>query len=153
MCFNINMINLLLDKLRLIAQNRSIRDYENKSEKDLIKALSETNPKIKIDKKKLEEIRKYFNKLWHTFCKKEIDKYREAFYDIKNYRYLSASEIKEAGKNLNEFKKSLKFKHFHSDVDSVDYDDLYNYDDDDDFANDNEYRTIGSIEKLFKNHY
>ena len=48
------MINLLLDKLRLIAQNRSIRDYENKSEKDLIKALSETNPKIKIDKKKLE---------------------------------------------------------------------------------------------------
>ena len=45
MRFNINMINLLLDELRLIAQNRNIRDYENKSEKDLIKALSE--PKLK----------------------------------------------------------------------------------------------------------
>ena len=45
--FNINMINLSLDELRLIAQNRNIRDYENKSEKDLIKALSEPKPKNK----------------------------------------------------------------------------------------------------------
>ena len=29
-----------------------MRDYENKSQKDLIKALSEPKPKIKIDKKK-----------------------------------------------------------------------------------------------------
>ena len=50
-CFNINMINLSLDELRLIAQNRNIKDYENKSEKNLIKALSEAKPKIKIDKK------------------------------------------------------------------------------------------------------
>ena len=35
------MINLSLDELRLIGQNRNIRGYENKSEKDLIKALSE----------------------------------------------------------------------------------------------------------------
>ena len=34
------MINLSLDELRLTAQNRNTRDYENKSEKDLIKALS-----------------------------------------------------------------------------------------------------------------
>ena len=40
------MINLSLEELRLIAQNRNIRDYENKSEKDLIKALSEPKPKI-----------------------------------------------------------------------------------------------------------
>ena len=53
MCININMINLWLDELRLIAQNRNIRDYENKSEKDLIKALSKPKPKIKIDKKKV----------------------------------------------------------------------------------------------------
>ena len=39
------------------------------------------------------------------FSKKEIDKYREPFYDIKNYRYLSASEIKETRKNLNKLKK------------------------------------------------
>ena len=152
MRFNINMINLSLDELKLIAESRNIRDYENKSEKDLIKALSEPKPKIRINKKKLEEIRKDFNELRHKFSKKEIDKYRKAFYDIKNYRYLSASEIKEVGKNLNELKKSLRFKKFHGDIDSVDYDDLNNYDDDD-FANDDEYRKIGSIRRLFKNDY
>ena len=152
MRFNINMINLSLDELKLIAESRNIRDYENKSEKDLIKALSEPKPKIRINKKKLEEIRKDFNELRHKFSKKEIDKYRKAFYDIKNYRYLSASEIKEVGKNLNELKKSLRFKKFHGDIDSVDYDDLNNYDDDD-FANDDEYRKIGSIRRLLKNDY
>ena len=77
------MINLSLDELRLIGQNRNIRDYENKSEKDLIKALSKPKPKIRINKNKLEEIRKNFNELRHTFSKKEVDKYRKAFYDIK----------------------------------------------------------------------
>ena len=96
------MINLSLDELRLIAQNRNTGDYEDKPEKYLIKALSEPKPKIKIDKKKLEEIRKDFNELRHRFSKKEIDMYRKAFYDLKNYGYLSASEIKEAGKNLTQ---------------------------------------------------
>ena len=144
------MINLSLDELKLIAQSRNISDYENKSEKDLVKALSKPKPKIRINKKKLEEIRKYFNELRHKFSKKEIDKYRKAFYDIKNYRYLSASEIKEVGKNLNELKKSLRFKKFHGDIDSVDYDDLDNYDYNYDFADDDEYRKIGSIRTLFK---
>ena len=98
--FNINIINLSLDELKLVAKNRNITDYENKSEKDLIKVLSEPKTKIRIDKKKLEEIRKDFNELRHKFSKKEIDKYRKAFYDIKNYRYLSVSEIKEAKKIL-----------------------------------------------------
>ena len=88
------MINLSLDELKLVAKNRNITDYENKSEKDLIKVLSEPITKIRIDKKKLEKIRKDFNELRHKFSKKEIDKYRKAFYDIKNYRYLSVSEIK-----------------------------------------------------------
>ena len=144
------MINLLLDELTLIAQSRNIRDCKNKSKRDLIKALSKPKPKIRINEKKLEEIRKDFNKLRHKFSKKEIDKYRKAFYDIKNYRYLSASEIKEVGKNLNELKKSLRFKKFHGDIDSVDYDDFDNYDDNYDFADDDEYRKIGSITTLFK---
>ena len=50
------MVSLSLDKLRVIAQNRNMRNYENKSEKDLIKTLSEPKPKIRINKKKLEEI-------------------------------------------------------------------------------------------------
>ena len=74
-----NMTNLSLDELKLISQNRNIRDYENKSEKDLIKTLSEPKPKIKINKKKLEEVRKDFNELRHKFSKKEINEYRKAF--------------------------------------------------------------------------
>ena len=52
------MINLSLDELKLIAQNRNITEYENKSEKDLIKALSEPKPKIKIDKKSYKKLEK-----------------------------------------------------------------------------------------------
>ena len=79
---NINMINLLLDELKLIAENRNIKDYKNKSEKDLTKLLSEPKPKIIINKKKLEETKKDFSKLRHKFSEKEIDKYRKSFYDI-----------------------------------------------------------------------
>ena len=112
------MINLSLNELKLIAQYRNISDYENKSKKDLIKALSE--PKRGINKKKLEEIRKDFYKLRHKFSKKEADKYRKVFYDIKNYRHLSESEIEEIRKNFNELEKSLMFKKFHGDIDSAD---------------------------------
>ena len=118
----------------------------------MIKALSEPKPKIKINKKKLEEIRKDFYELRHKFSREEIDRYRKAFYDIKNYRHLSASEIREARKNLNESKKSLRFKKFHGGIDTVDYDDVdnyhYNYNDSDD--DDDEYKKIGSIRRLFK---
>ena len=144
------MINLSLDELRLIAQNRNKRNYENKSEKDLTKALSEPKPKIRINKKKLEEIRNKFYELRHKFSKKEVDKYRKAFYDIKNYRHLSTSEMEEAKKSFVELRTSLRFKKFHGDIDSVDYDDLDNYDDIYDFADDDEYRKIGSFRRLFK---
>ena len=33
------MINVSLDELKLVAKNRNIRDYENKSKEDLIKEL------------------------------------------------------------------------------------------------------------------
>ena len=48
---NIRMINLLLDEVRLIAQIRNISNYENKSKEDLIKALSEPKPEIKLETK------------------------------------------------------------------------------------------------------
>ena len=136
---NIRMINLSFDELRLIAQIRNISDYENKSKEDLIKALSEPKPEtpkpkpetkpkqtskpkpkpepepkieVKVNKKRLEKIRKDFDELRHKFSKKEIKEYRKAFYNVKNYKNLSISEIKEAAKNLKELKKSLRFKKF-----------------------------------------
>ena len=80
------MINLSLNKLKLIAQYRNISDYESKSKEDLVKALSKPKPKPKIgiNKNKLEEIRKDFVKVRNKFSKKEEDKYRIVFYDIKN---------------------------------------------------------------------
>ena len=45
------MINLSLNELKLLPQYRSIKDYENKSEDDLIKILNETR-KISLSKRK-----------------------------------------------------------------------------------------------------
>ena len=48
------IINLSLNELKLIVQNTNMSDYENKSEKDLIKELSGPKPKIRINKKKIK---------------------------------------------------------------------------------------------------
>ena len=124
------MINLSLDKLKLIAQNRSIQGYENKSEDDLMKILSEPKPKASITKKKLKEMEKDFSELRHKFSKKEIDKFRKSFYNIKNHKNLYASETKEAEKNLVELEESLQLIKF--------FDDDYNDD-----------KKLNSIKKLF----
>ena len=108
------MINLSFDELRLIAQIRNISDYENKSKEDLIKALSEPKPEtpkpepkpeIRVNKRKLKKLRKDFDELRHKFSKKEIDRYRKAFYVAKNKKYLFESEIKKANKSFNKLKK------------------------------------------------
>ena len=112
----------------------------------------EPEPKIEVktNKRKLEKLRKDFDELRHKFSKKEIDRYRKAFYVAKNKKYLSESEIKKTNKNLTKLKKSLRFKKFRGNIDSVNYEDLDNYDYNYDFADDDEYRKIGSIRKLFK---
>ena len=83
------MINLSFDKLRLITQIRNISDYENKSNKNLIKAKLETKPKpetkpqttkpepkpqkpkpepeIRVNKRKVKKLRKDFDELRHKF--------------------------------------------------------------------------------------
>ena len=97
-----------------MVQIRNISDYENKSKENLIKALSETKPQttkpepkpqtpkpeskpqtpkpkpeIRVNKRKLKKLRKDFDKLRPKFSKKEIDRYRKAFYVAKNKKYLS----------------------------------------------------------------
>ena len=107
-------------------------------------------PEIRANKKKLKKLRKDFDELRHKFDKKEIDRYRKAFYDVKNYENLSISKIKKASKSLTKLKKSLRFKKFRGNIDSVNYEDIDNYDYNYDFADDDEYRKIGSIRTLFK---
>ena len=48
------MINLSFNELKLIVQYKNISDYENKSKEDLIKALREQKPKLRINKTKLK---------------------------------------------------------------------------------------------------
>ena len=60
------------------------------------------------------------------------------------------SKIEETRKKLNELEKRLMFNKFHGDIDSINYDDLDNYDYNYDFADDDEYGKTGSITTLFK---
>ena len=55
-------------------------------------------PEIRVNKKKFKKLRKDFDELRHKFSKKEIDRYRKAFYVAKNKKYLSESEIKKTKK-------------------------------------------------------
>ena len=83
---NIRMIrtaNLSLDELKLIPQNRNISDYKNKPKKKLVKAISEPKPKIKTNKKKLEELRKDFDKLRHKFSQTEAISIEKFFMILK----------------------------------------------------------------------
>ena len=61
---NIRMVNSSLNsslnELKLIAEHRNISDYENKSEKDLIKALRGLKQKLGINKNKLKKFKKIF---------------------------------------------------------------------------------------------
>ena len=69
------MIKLSFNELKLIAENRNIRDYENESKEELIKELSESKPKLGIKRSKLKEIKEDFCNLRHRFSKKDLDKY------------------------------------------------------------------------------
>ena len=77
------MIDLSLNELKLIAKSRSIKDYENKSEDDLIKTLREPKPKINLSKNKIKEIKKDFSELRYGFSKSKINEFRRSLYNIK----------------------------------------------------------------------
>ena len=101
------MINLPLNELKLMAKIRSVKDYKNKFEEDLIKILSEPKPKINLSKKIIKQIKKDFSRLRYGFSKSKINQFRGSLYNIKNIKNLSAPEIKETEKNLFELEKSL----------------------------------------------
>ena len=58
---------------------------------------------IRVNKKKLKKLRQDFDKLRYKFSKKEIDRYRKAFYIAKNKKYLSKLEIKKTNKSFYKF--------------------------------------------------
>ena len=119
------MISLSLNRLKLIAENRGIKDYENKSE-ELIKILSEPEPKISI-----ESIRRKFNESRDRFSKSKTREIRRNLYEKGNKNILSIPEIKVTEKNLLELEKNIsKLKKY------------YNY-------NDIEYGRVQDVKTLF----
>ena len=60
-------LNLSLNELRLRAKHINISDYEDKSTKDLIKALRGPKPKLGIKKNKSKNIKEDFYNLRHKF--------------------------------------------------------------------------------------
>ena len=76
----------------------------------MIKALTGSIPSLGIKNNKLKEIKEDFYNLRYKFSKKDADKYRKLFYDIKNYRHLSELKIEEIRKTFNKLEKSLNFK-------------------------------------------
>ena len=55
-------------------------------------------PQIRLNQKKLKTLRKDFDELRHKVDKQEIERYRNGFYDAKNYENLAVSTIKMASK-------------------------------------------------------
>ena len=115
------MINLSLHEIKLIAKSRSIKDYRNKSENDLIKILSEPKPKINLSKKKIKEIKKDFSELRYGFSKLKINEFSISLYNLKKQKNLSTPEIKETEKNLLELEKSLSSLKKYYDYDNTEY--------------------------------
>ena len=144
-------LNLSLNELRLMAEHRNISDYENKSAKDLIKALRGSRSRLGIKKNRLKEIKEDFHYLRHKISKKDADKYRKLFYDIKNYRHLSEIEIQETRKNFNKLEKSLNFKKPRNNINTINYEDLNNDKElNAEDADDDKYRKVGSVRRLFE---
>ena len=88
----------------------------------------------------------------HKFCKKDADKYRKHFYDIKNYRNFSELEINEIREKFNKLEKSLNFiKNFCNNVSTIHYEDLnsdkeLNVED----ADDDKYKKNGIVRRLLE---
>ena len=104
------MIYLSLKDLKALAKSRNIKDYENKSYEDLLNLLNDTN--ISVSKKKLKEIEKDFNELRHNFFKKEIDKYRKSFYNVKNHGGIYTPKMKEVEEDLSKLEESIQSTKF-----------------------------------------
>ena len=140
----------IINELRLIAEHRNISDYENKSAKDLMKALRGSKPKLGIRKNKFKEIKEDFYNLSHEFSKKDADKYRKLFYDIKSYRHLFELEIEERRKKSTKKEKILNFKKPRNNINTIHCED-FNSDKDINLedVDDDEYRKIGSVRRLF----
>ena len=87
------MINLSLDKLKLIAKSREA--YIANIYRHILQTFSKPEPKINIEK-----IRKKFNQSRDIFSKSKVKEIKRNIYEIENKNNLSTPEIKETEKKI-----------------------------------------------------
>ena len=80
--------------MKLIAKSRDIKNYENKTEDDLIKILNKLKIKISLYKKIIKEIRGKFNEWRYKFSKSKRNEIGKTLYEIKNNKNLSTQNLK-----------------------------------------------------------
>ena len=104
---NIRILNLSLNELKLVAKSRDIKNYENKSEGDLIKILREPKTKTNLSEKKIRDTRKDFSKSRYKFSKSKIKDIRRNLYDIKKQKILLNQKQKRLKKIFINWKKAF----------------------------------------------
>ena len=93
------MINVSLNKLKLIEKNRGMKGYKSMSKDELIKILSKADAKITFSKIRIKKIRKEINKLRDIFSEPKIKVIRRSIYEIENRKNLHTRKTKEIKKS------------------------------------------------------
>ena len=93
------MIDVSLNKLKLIAKNRGMKGYKSMSKNELIKILSKPDAKITFSKIRIKKIRKEISKLRDIFSEPKIKVFRRSIYEIENRKNLRTRKTKEIKKS------------------------------------------------------
>ena len=89
------MISLSLNKMKLIANFRGIKDYRDKSKDESKEILSKPESKINYLKLSIKQIREKFNDSKNRFSKSKIKEIKRRLYTTENKEILSTQKIKK----------------------------------------------------------
>ena len=121
---NIRMLNLSLNKLKLIARIWHIKGYKIISKERLFSALNKAES-VEIENNfgnaRIRRIREDFNELKDRFLKPKIKEIRRNLYETESKKNLSKSNITKIEKSLFELEESLSMLKKYYDNDDIEY--------------------------------
>ena len=118
------MLNLSLNKLKLIARSRNIKGCKSMSKKRSLSALNESESvesEKNFDDARIKKIRKDFNDLRDRFLKPKIKVIRRNIYEIESKNNLLTQKIKGIEENLHELEKKLSRMKKYYDHDDIEF--------------------------------
>ena len=113
------MLNLSLKELKVIAKIRGIKGYKGMSEGELLSALNLS--KTNFSKRRIEKIRKEFNKSRHKLSKSKVNYIRRNLNEIENEKNLFTPKINDIRRNLLELGENLSKSKKYYDYDDNEY--------------------------------